>query len=225
MVNFTFFIYFKGNKVGTLVGAFFTLIDSLRNNQGRNHSLNMMKDLKENNFNNVFAIDPEDISKIYQYQPPAANIPKQNFQSVIINRPNNNYNNIFRNNNGNFSRLNEEEINQNNNNGIYMSHFVYKNPNENFVYKDPGFVYKEPNNNNNVNNPNNNKNININNNVNNNINNYNAPNINNNFYYINNVSNNNVIKPEDDDDFLSNEKNQKIKDQIAEFIISHIIKR
>ena len=26
----------------------------------------MMKDLKENNFNNVFAIDPEDISKIYQ---------------------------------------------------------------------------------------------------------------------------------------------------------------
>ena len=28
-----------------------------------------------------------------------------------------------------------------------------------------------------------------------------------------------------DDDFLSNEKNQKIKDQIAEFIISHIIKR
>ena len=232
--NFTFFIYFKGNKVGTLVGAFFTLIDSLRNNQGRNHSLNMMKDLKENNFNNVFAIDPEDISKIYQYQPPAANIPKQNFQSVIINRPNNinnNYNNIFRNNNGNFSRLNEEEINQNNNNGIYMSHFVYKNPNENFVYKDPGFVYKEPNYNNNVNNPNNNKNINVNNNVNNNINNYNAPNINNNFYYINNVSNNNVIKPEDDDDLVSpyniqNKNNQNINQNIpplVKFNSQHII--
>ena len=157
--NFDFIIWLKGNRVGTLVGAFFTLIDSLRNNQGRNHNLNIIKCLKENNFNAIFAIDPEDNSFIYQIQPSSANIPKQNFQSVIINRPNNFNNRIPKQNNnyGNFSRLNEEEVKKNND--VYMSHFVYKNPNDKFVYRDPGFEYKEPNNiNNNVNNNNETKN-------------------------------------------------------------------
>ena len=206
--NFNFIIWLKGNRVGTLVGAFFTLIDSLRNNQGRNHNFNIIKCLKDNNFNAIFAIDPEDNSFIYQIQPSSINIPKQNFQSVIINRPNNfnnriqnlnrpnNFNNRKPNQNnnyGNFSRLNEEEIKKNND--VYMSHFIYRNPNDKFVYKDPGFEYKEPNNiNNNINN--------INNRINNNSN-----NINNNIYYINNNINNNInnrIRSEDDEDDLIN---------------------
>ena len=84
--NFSFIIYFKSSRVGTLVGAFFTLIDSFRNNQGRNHNFNLLKCLRENNFNAIFAIDPDDESKLYHSQPAAANIPKQNYQSVIINR-------------------------------------------------------------------------------------------------------------------------------------------
>ena len=211
--NFTFTIWLKGNRVGTLIGTFFTLIDSLRNNQGRNHNLNIIQNLRDNNFNAIFAIDPEDVSYIYPTQPPAAIIPRQNFQSVIINRPNNNINNIQKqnqninqNNNNypeNFSRLNEEEINHNNINNIYMSHFAYKRPNDNFVYKDPGFVYKEP-----VY-PNNNINNNINNKANNNINNANN-NVNYNIYNVNinnnrNIPNNNNIKKEeeDEDDLVS----------------------
>ena len=163
---FTFTIWFKGNRMGTLIGAFYTLLDSLRNNQGKNHDENVIKMLKENNINELFAIDTEDNSFIYQIQPPSANIPKQNFQSVIIIRPpgmnnlnnferGNNNNNLNDNNNNinnnNFSQLNEEQIKRNND--IYMSTFIYRNPNNNnnpnkFVYKDPGFVYKHPNNSN-----------------------------------------------------------------------------
>ena len=210
--NFTFTIWLKGNKLGTFIGTFFTLIDSLRNNQGRSHNYNVIKNLRDNNFNAIFAIDPEDVSYIYPSQPPAAIIPRQNFQSVIVNRPNNNFNNINniqkQNQNINqnnypqkFSRLNEEEINNNNNN-IYMSQFVYKRPNDNFVYKDPGFVYKEPvypNNNkvnNNINNGNNDANYNI----------YNVNNINNNRNIANNnrnLPNNNIKKEEDEDDLVS----------------------
>ena len=167
---FTFTIWLKGNRMGTLIGAFYTLLDSLRNNQGRNHDENVIKSLKENSFNELFAIDPEDNSYIYQIQPPAANIPKQNYQSEIINRPpglnnfnnfnrgNNNINNININNNDQ-SQLNEEQIKRNND--LYMSTFIYRNPNNNpnrFVYKDPGFVYKHPNNNININNIRNNNN-------------------------------------------------------------------
>ena len=152
----------------------------------------MIKNLRENNFNAIFAIDTDDESYIYQIQPPSANIPRQNFQSAIINRPNlnnlNNFNNINGyniyannnyNNNNNFSRLNEEEINNEINNKINMSNFYYKRPNDKYIYKDPGFVYKEPankkpvydinqidesyNNYNNINPSNNIRNININN--------------------------------------------------------------
>ena len=212
--NFNFTIWLKGNRVGTLVGTFFTLLDSLRNNQGRYHNSNIMKCLKENNFNAIFAIDPEDQSFLYHIQPSSVNMQRQNFQSEIINRPknfnniNNNINNCFNNNintiqkqnnnYGNFSRLNEEEMKENND--VYRSHFVYKNPSEKFVYKDPGFVYKEPNNHinnakNNINNDYNNIQISYN-----NIN--NANNINNNYYYINNNINNinNRLKKEEDDD-------------------------
>ena len=94
--NYNFTIWFKSNRVGTLVGAFFTLIDSFRSNQGRNHNFNIIKCLRENNFNAIFAIDPGDESKLYHNQPSAANIPKQNYQSVIINRPNNLYNGVQR---------------------------------------------------------------------------------------------------------------------------------
>ena len=154
---FTFTIWFKGNHMGTLIGAFYTLLDSLRNNQLRNHDDNVMRLLRENNFNELFAIDPEDNSLIYQIQPPPANIPKQNYQSVIVNRPPgmNNFNGQGFNygdnrvNNINFSQINEEQIKRNYD--IYMSNFIYRNPNNNgnkFVYKDPGFVYKDPNKNN-----------------------------------------------------------------------------
>ena len=206
---FTFTIWLKGNRMGTLIGAFYTLLDSLRNNQGKNHDENVIKALKENSINELFAIDPEDNSFIYQIQPPSANIPKQNYQSEIINRPPglNNFNNFNRgNNNININnnsqiQLNEEQVKRNND--LYMSTFIYRNPNNNqnkFVYKDPGFVYKNPNNNN-INNirnnnnddddlvspynpkENNNTNI-INNNINYNFNN----NINNNYNY--NISNN-----------------------------------
>ena len=123
--GFTFTIWLKGNRMGTLVGAFYTLLDSLRNNQGRNHDDNVIKSLKDNNFNELFAIDPEDNSFIYQVQPPCANIPKQNYQSVIINRAPginniNNFigqNNNYLNNNNN-SQLNEEQIKRNND--LYM---------------------------------------------------------------------------------------------------------
>ena len=80
---FTFTIWLKGNRMGTLIGAFYTLLDSLRNNQGRNHDENVIKALKENSINELFAIDPEDNSFIYQIQPPSANIPNQNYQSEI----------------------------------------------------------------------------------------------------------------------------------------------
>ena len=226
--SFAFTIWLKGNRMGTLVGAFFTLIDSFRNNQGRNHNYNIIKNLKDNNFNAIFAIDPDDESIIYENQPPAASIPVQNFQSVIINRRpdfnnfnygvQNNNNNLNNNNrNINFSRLNEEEIRQNND--VYKSTFVYKNPNNNnkFVYKDPGFVYKQPVNNNfyNINNIDKNienNNININNinnnikNINNNINNNNI-NINNNIIRnninINHRNNISLNQDDDDDDLIS----------------------
>ena len=217
--SFTFTIWFKGNRMGTLIGAFYTLLDSLRNNQGKNHDENIIKILKENNINELFAIDPEDNSFIYQIQPPSANIPKQNYQSVIINRPpdmnnlnnferKNNNNNLNENNNNinnNFSELNEEQIKKNND--IYLSTFIYRNPNNinnpnKFVYKDPGFVYKHPNNNNNIRINNNNndeddlvspyipkeKNNRINNNININYNNNYSNYYNNN--YINNYNNN-----------------------------------
>ena len=239
--NYSFTIWFKSNRVGTLVGAFFTLIDSFRNNQGRDHNFNIMKCLRENNFNEIFAIDPGDESKLYHNQPSAANIPKQNYQSVIINRPNNLYNGVQRqnnNNNENFYRLNEEEVKQKDD--VYMSHFVYKNPNEKFVYKDPGFVYKEPNNinnnsNNNINNNMsniNNRNNNINNNINYNIYNRvnNANNINNNIYYVNNnINNNNIInnrlKLDDDDDLVNpyDVKNKNSNNNINMNNINHNI--
>ena len=217
--NFSFTIWVKGNRAGTLVGVFFTLIDSLRNNQGRNHNLDVIKNLRENNFNAIFAIDTDDESYIYQIQPPSVNIPRQNFQSAIINRPNlnnlNNFNNINGyniyannnyNNNNNFSRLNEEEINNEINNKINMSNFYYKRPNDKYIYKDPGFVYKEPankkpvydinqidesyNNHNNINPSNNIRNININNINNINNANYINSNINNQVNNINNINNN-----------------------------------
>ena len=154
--NFTFTIWFKGKRIGTLVGVFFTLIDSLRKNQGKNHNINILQNLKENNFNAIFAIDTGDESFIYKEQPSSANIQKQKFQSVIINRPNNfnniNHINIIGQNNNinndnnnfeNFSRLNEDKNHANINN-IYMSNFFYKKPDDKFIYKDPGFEYKEP---------------------------------------------------------------------------------
>ena len=64
--SFTFTIWLKGNRMGTLVGAFYTLLDSLRNNLGRNHDDNVIRALQENNFNELFAIDPEDNSFILQ---------------------------------------------------------------------------------------------------------------------------------------------------------------
>ena len=62
---FTFTIWLKGNRMGTLIGAFYTLIDSLRNNQLRDHDENVTRCLRENNFNELFAIDPEDNSFIF----------------------------------------------------------------------------------------------------------------------------------------------------------------
>ena len=145
--SFTFTIWFKGNRMGTLVGAFYTLLDSLRNNQGRNHDDNVIRALQENNFNELFAIDPEDSSFIYQIQPPPANIPKQNYQSVINNGPppaiNFNFNSNRRNQNfNNFSQINEEQNKRNND--LYLSTFIYKNPRKNSF----GFNYNNSNNNN-----------------------------------------------------------------------------
>ena len=234
---FTFTIWLKGNRMGTLIGAFYTLLDSLRNNQGRNHDENVIKALKENSINELFAIDPEDNSFIYQIQPPSANIPKQNYQSEIINRPPgiNNFNNFNRgNNNININnnsqiQLNEEQVKRNND--LYMSTFIYRNPNNNqnkFVYKDPGFVYKNPNNNN-INNirnnnnddddlvspynpkENNNTNI-INNNINYNFNN----NINNNYNYNirNNIELRNPYIPRNIEERLQNQNQNQIQNNI-----------
>ena len=144
--SFTFTIWFKGNRMGTLVGAFYTLLDSLRNNLGRNHDDNVIRALQENNFNELFAIDPEDNSFIYQIQPPPANIPKQNYQSVINNGPppaiNFNFNSNRRNQNfNNFSQINEEQNKRNND--LYLSTFIYKNPRKNSF----GFNYNNSNNN------------------------------------------------------------------------------
>ena len=144
--SFTFTIWFKGNRMGTLVGAFYTLLDSLRNNLGRNHDDNVIRALQENNFNELFAIDPEDSSFIYQIQPPPANIPKQNYQSVINNGPpptiNFNFNSNRRNQNfNNFSQINEEQNKRNND--LYLSTFIYKNPRKNSF----GFNYNNSNNN------------------------------------------------------------------------------
>ena len=152
--GFSFTIWFKGSRMGTLIGAFFTLLDSLRNNQGQFHDEKVINCLKENNFNELFAIDLEDNSLIYQIQPPSAKIPKRNFQSEIIIRPPdiNNFNNQDNNNISNYNinlnnniQLNEEQIKRKND--IYMSTFIYRNPNNNkFIYKDPGFEYRNPNN-------------------------------------------------------------------------------
>ena len=144
--SFTFTIWFKGNRMGTLVGAFYTLLDSLRNNLGRNHDDNVIRALQENNFNELFAIDPEDNSFIYQIQPPPANIPKRNYQSVINNGPppaiNFNFNSNRRNQNfNNFSQINEEQNKRNND--LYLSTFIYKNPRKNSF----GFNYNNSNNN------------------------------------------------------------------------------
>ena len=141
--GFSFTIWFKGSRMGTLIGAFFTLLDSLRNNQGQFHSDNVIKCLKENSFNELFAIDPEDTSLIYQIQPPSANIPKRNFQSVIIERPQGmiNINNINSQNNNNISQLNEEQMKRNND--LYMSTFIYRNPKNKFAYNNPNNMNDE----------------------------------------------------------------------------------
>ena len=171
---FTFTIWLKGNRMGTLIGAFYTLIDSLRNNQGKKHDINVINALRDNNFNELFAVDPEDNSFIYQVQPPSANIPKQNYKSVINN-------NIS-------SQLSEKQIKRNND--LYMSNFISRNPNNN---------YRNPNNNYiNINNISNNDedlrspyNQQYNNRINNNISNNSNNNINNNN---NNFRNNNYVQ-------------------------------
>ena len=70
--------------MGTLIGAFYTLLDSLRNNQGRNHDEKVIRYLLNNHFNELFEIDLEDNSLIYQIQPISANIPRQNLQMLWL---------------------------------------------------------------------------------------------------------------------------------------------
>ena len=178
---FTFTIWLKGNRMGTLIGAFYTLIDSLRNNQGKKHDINVINALKDNNFNELFAIDPEDNSFIYQVQPPPANIPKQNYKSVINNNPfmNNNVNGI---NNNNSSQLSEEQIKRNND--LYMSTFISRNPNNNNHIN----INNNSNDNEDLRSPYNQQ---YNNRINNNINNNSNNNINNNN---NNFRNNNYVQ-------------------------------
>ena len=147
--SFTFTIWLKGNRMGTIVGAFYTLLDSLRNNQGRNHDENVIRALQNNNFNELFAIDPEDNSFIYQIQPPPANIPKENYKSIINNgHPPaiNNFRLIRQNANfNNYSQINEEQNKRNND--LYLSTFIYKNPKKNSF----GFDYENSYNKNNHN--------------------------------------------------------------------------
>ena len=147
--SFTFTIWLKGNRMGTIVGAFYTLLDSLRNNQGRNHDENVIRALQNNNFNELFAIDPEDNSFIYQIQPPPANIPKENYKSIINNGyppAINNFRLIRQNANfNNYSQINEEQNKRNND--LYLSTFIYKNPKKNSF----GFDYENSYNKNNHN--------------------------------------------------------------------------
>ena len=81
---FTFYIWFKNKKNSTLIGIIYTLIDSLRNNQGIKHDDKVINLLKENKFNELFPIDPEDSSYFYQIQPPSFNNLNQKYQSEII---------------------------------------------------------------------------------------------------------------------------------------------
>ena len=172
--NFSIQIWFRNSHAGTIINALFTLLDSLRHNNNKKHDDNIINSLKENNFTKYFAIDPDDPSDIYQIQPISVNIPKQNYQSVIVDHPPA----MVINSDINQQIQNEQQLKYKND--LYMSQFIYKNPepNHSFVYKDPGFVYKDPNsdennkinnNENNVNfiNPNNQQNMN--NNFNNNI--------------------------------------------------------
>ena len=180
---FSFTIWFRDKNVGTLIGAFYTLIDSLRNNNGRSHDLNVMNSLQENNFNELFAIDQEDNSFIYQIQPPPANIPKENYKSVI--------------NNNKFGQLNEEQNKREID--LYMSSFISRNINNNSIINNHNSIINNNNFRNNFNgnnsyinwNNNNNNSMNINNQymMNNNNNNNNNMNINN--QYVMNNNNNN----------------------------------
>ena len=149
--NLTIQIWFRNSHSGTFINALFTLLDSLRNNDNKNHDEKILTALKNNNITEYFAIDPDDPSDVYQIQPESVNIPKQNYQSVVVNRPPA----MGISNNINSEVQNEQQLKYKND--LYMSQFIYKNPNPNnkFVYQDPGFTYKNPNQN--VNNLNNNK--------------------------------------------------------------------
>ena len=145
--SFSFKIFFKGNHFGTLIGAFYTLLDSLRNNNGKKHDQNIINSLENNKFEELFAIDSMDNTFLYTIQPPYSNFSNPQYFSDIIKRPIN-ICEIYNDNNNIIS----SEMNTNNNNikeeDPFKSAFIYKSPNKaqnQFIYKDPGFVYKNPN--------------------------------------------------------------------------------
>jgi len=160
---FTFTIWFKTKKNSSLIGMFYALIDSLRNNQGIKHDDKIINLLKENNFNEIFPINSEEIPNFYRIQPEIVDRPNQIHHNEIIkkqhqslvnslhkNNINNNLNNnkiILKDDNDNDDDLRnpyilqEKEKNNNNiNNQLnynFQNIYISSNLNNNMIYNQP----------------------------------------------------------------------------------------
>ena len=149
--NSTLIIWFD-SPLGTIINILFTLLDSYRSNNNRKLGDDILNGLKENSFFQIFPIDNNDPSILYDFQPDSIPYQNQIAQSEIvinrnlINRPRIDQSMIQRNNmiinNPYVSNVN----NINNKGIIYQSqmqpNYIYKNP-KNYEYKQSNFVYKE----------------------------------------------------------------------------------
>jgi len=158
--SFTFTIWFKIKKNSSLIGMLYSLIDSLRNNQGIKHDDRIINLLKENNFNEIFPINSEEISNFYKIQPEIADRSKKIYHSEIIIKQNqplvNNLQNNSINNNLNNNRIilkddkdddlrnpyifQEKENNNNINNKLnhnFQNIYISSNLNNNIIYNQP----------------------------------------------------------------------------------------
>lgn len=149
--NSTLTIWFY-NPSGTIINILFTLLDSYRSNNNRKLGDDILKGLEENLFLQIFPIDNNDPSTLYDFQPESIPYQNQIAQSeIVLNRNLNNRPRIdqsmIQTNNMIMNNPYVTNVNNKNNKGIiYQSqmqpNYIYKNPGK-FEYKNSNFVYQE----------------------------------------------------------------------------------
>jgi hypothetical protein len=123
--NSNFTVWFH-KPPGTIINVLFTLLDSYRNNNNRKLGNDVLKGLKENLFYNIFAIDNNDPSILYDIQPDS--IPYQN----KIGQSDIHFNNYNR------PLIDESRFQNNNPYPINNNNLIQSQILPNYVYKNPG---------------------------------------------------------------------------------------